>query len=220
MYTSIPTSRSMRRAVSGVYRGLTVVAYGLNLNNAVDWYYTGQPIYVKQMSFFRPTIAIGFKYDFVPRSVGDQLRTLSVEPIVCRPERICSTANTTCRDPRIGRGARRLAGGRGRRPEGGTQVRAHREPSRRALAHLGRRAARRILDPGLARLGRRPRGTHPARPRGRETPGRLLSRLAVESRTLRHRWLPRRRANLHSRRRRPAYARDRTRLRRISAAGL
>jgi TonB-dependent receptor len=48
-----------------VYRGLTAVAYGLNLNNAVDWYYTGQPIYVKQMSFFRPTIAIGFKYDFI-----------------------------------------------------------------------------------------------------------------------------------------------------------
>ena len=48
-----------------LYKGLTVFAYGLNLNNAVDWYYTGQPIYVKQMSFFRPTIAIGFKYDFV-----------------------------------------------------------------------------------------------------------------------------------------------------------
>ena len=32
--------------------------------------------------------------------------------------------------------------------------------------------------------------------------------------------LPRRLANLHSRRRRPAYARDRTRVRRISAAGL
>jgi TonB-dependent receptor len=48
-----------------LYRGLTAIAYGLNLNNAVDWYYTGQPIYVKQMSFFRPTIAIGFRYDFV-----------------------------------------------------------------------------------------------------------------------------------------------------------
>jgi TonB-dependent receptor len=47
-----------------LYKGLTAVAYGLNLNNAVDWYYTGQQIYVKQMSFFRPTIAIGFKYDF------------------------------------------------------------------------------------------------------------------------------------------------------------
>ena len=47
-----------------VSKGLTVMAYGLNLNNAVDWYYTGQPIYVKQMSFFRPTIAIGFRYDF------------------------------------------------------------------------------------------------------------------------------------------------------------
>jgi TonB-dependent receptor len=47
-----------------VYRGLTAIAYGLNLNDAVDWYYTGQPIYVKQMSFFKPTIAIGFKYDF------------------------------------------------------------------------------------------------------------------------------------------------------------
>jgi hypothetical protein len=47
-----------------VYRGLTAIAYGLNLNNAVDWYYTGQPAYIKQMSFFRPTIAIGFKYDF------------------------------------------------------------------------------------------------------------------------------------------------------------
>ena len=47
-----------------VYKGLTAIAYGLNLNNAVDWYYTGQPIYVKQMSFFRSTIAIGFKYDF------------------------------------------------------------------------------------------------------------------------------------------------------------
>ena len=48
-----------------LYKGLTAVAYGLNLNNAVDWYYTGQPIYVKQMSFFRSTIAIGFKYDFL-----------------------------------------------------------------------------------------------------------------------------------------------------------
>jgi TonB-dependent receptor len=47
-----------------LYRGLTAFAYGLNLNNAVDWYYTGQQIYVKQMSFFKPTIAIGFKYDF------------------------------------------------------------------------------------------------------------------------------------------------------------
>ena len=42
---------------------MTLMAYGLNLNNAVDWYYTGQPIYVKQMSFFRPTL-IGLKYDF------------------------------------------------------------------------------------------------------------------------------------------------------------
>ncbi|HWB82943.1 MAG TPA: TonB-dependent receptor [Bryobacteraceae bacterium] len=48
-----------------LYRGFTAVAYGLNLNNAVDWYYTGQPIYVKQMSFFRPTIAVGFRYDFL-----------------------------------------------------------------------------------------------------------------------------------------------------------
>jgi TonB-dependent receptor len=48
-----------------VYKGLTAIAYGLNLNNAVDWYYTGQPIYIKQMSFFRPTIAIGFRYDFI-----------------------------------------------------------------------------------------------------------------------------------------------------------
>jgi TonB-dependent receptor len=47
-----------------IYRGLTAVAYGLNLNNAVDWYYVGRPIYVQQMSFFRPTIAIGFKYNF------------------------------------------------------------------------------------------------------------------------------------------------------------
>jgi TonB-dependent receptor len=48
-----------------LYRGLTAIAYGLNLNDAVDWYYIGQPIYVKQMSFFKPTIAIGFKYDFM-----------------------------------------------------------------------------------------------------------------------------------------------------------
>jgi len=48
-----------------IYKGLTAIAYGLNLNNAVDWYYTGQPIYLKQMSFFRTTIAIGFKYDFL-----------------------------------------------------------------------------------------------------------------------------------------------------------
>jgi TonB-dependent receptor len=46
-----------------IYKGLTVVAYGLNLNNAADWYYTGQPIYLKQMSFFKSTIAIGFRYD-------------------------------------------------------------------------------------------------------------------------------------------------------------
>lgn len=55
----------MHRVASTYTGGLTAFAYGLNLNDAVDWYYTGQPIYVKQMGFFKSTIAIGLKYDFL-----------------------------------------------------------------------------------------------------------------------------------------------------------
>jgi outer membrane receptor protein involved in Fe transport len=47
-----------------LYRGLTAVVYGLNLTDEPYGYYTGQPIYVKQIEYYKPTIAVGFRYDF------------------------------------------------------------------------------------------------------------------------------------------------------------
>ena len=43
-------------------RGLSLVAYGLNLNNEVFGFYNGSPQYVVQREFYKPTFAIGFRY--------------------------------------------------------------------------------------------------------------------------------------------------------------
>lgn len=47
-----------------IYRGLTAVAYVLNLTDEPYGYYTGRPIYVKQIEYYKPTITLGFRYDF------------------------------------------------------------------------------------------------------------------------------------------------------------
>ena len=44
------------------WRGLSVMAYGLNMNNEVFGFYNGQPQYVLQREFYKPTYAIGFRY--------------------------------------------------------------------------------------------------------------------------------------------------------------
>jgi TonB-dependent receptor len=49
----------------GSYRfwhGLSVIAYGLNMNNEVFGFYNGRPQYVLQREFYKPTYAIGFRY--------------------------------------------------------------------------------------------------------------------------------------------------------------
>jgi TonB-dependent receptor len=43
-------------------RGLSFVAYGLNLNNEVFGFYNGSPQFVVQREFYKPTFAIGFRY--------------------------------------------------------------------------------------------------------------------------------------------------------------
>jgi hypothetical protein len=45
-----------------LWRGLSVLAYGLNMNNEVFGFYNGQPQYVLQREFYKPTYAIGFRY--------------------------------------------------------------------------------------------------------------------------------------------------------------
>jgi TonB-dependent receptor len=47
-----------------IYRGLTAVVYGLNLTDEPYGYYTGRPIYVKQIEYYKPTYAAGLRYDF------------------------------------------------------------------------------------------------------------------------------------------------------------
>jgi hypothetical protein len=40
------------------------MVYGLNLTDEPYGYYTGRPIYVKQVEYYKPTYAVGFRYDF------------------------------------------------------------------------------------------------------------------------------------------------------------
>ena len=49
------------QATMRVARGLSVVVYGLNLNNEVFGFYNGSPQYVVQREFYKPTFAIGFR---------------------------------------------------------------------------------------------------------------------------------------------------------------
>jgi hypothetical protein len=45
-----------------VWRGLSLIAYGLNMNNEVFGFYNGSPQYVVQREFYKPTYAAGFRY--------------------------------------------------------------------------------------------------------------------------------------------------------------
>lgn len=47
-----------------VTRHLSLMAYGLNLNNEVFGYYTGSTNFVNQREYYRPTYAGGLKYTF------------------------------------------------------------------------------------------------------------------------------------------------------------
>jgi hypothetical protein len=44
------------------WRGLSLIAYGLNMNNEVFGFYDGRPQYVLQREYYKPTYAIGFRY--------------------------------------------------------------------------------------------------------------------------------------------------------------
>ncbi|HWB32830.1 MAG TPA: TonB-dependent receptor [Acidobacteriaceae bacterium] len=46
------------------YKGLSVVASGLNLNNEVFGYYTGSTVFVNQREFYKPTYSGGLRYNF------------------------------------------------------------------------------------------------------------------------------------------------------------
>ena len=43
--------------------GLSLVAYGLNLNNEVFGFYNGSPQYVVQREYYQPTIAMGIRWN-------------------------------------------------------------------------------------------------------------------------------------------------------------
>ncbi len=47
-----------------LFRGLSLVAYGLNLTNEPFGYYTGSTFYVKQVEYYHATLAGGFRYVF------------------------------------------------------------------------------------------------------------------------------------------------------------
>jgi len=42
--------------------GISVMVYGLNLTNEVFGYYQGSPIFVNQQEWYKPTVAVGFRY--------------------------------------------------------------------------------------------------------------------------------------------------------------
>ena len=49
----------------GSYRlgkGLSLIAYGLNMNNEVFGFYNGSPQYVLQREYYKPTYAVGFRW--------------------------------------------------------------------------------------------------------------------------------------------------------------
>jgi len=43
--------------------GVSVVVYGLNLTNEVFGFYNGSPQYVVQREFYKPTFAIGVRFN-------------------------------------------------------------------------------------------------------------------------------------------------------------
>jgi TonB-dependent receptor len=55
-HVQLDAQASMRLA-----NGLSIVVYGLNLNNEVFGFYNGSPQYVVQREFYKPTFAVGFR---------------------------------------------------------------------------------------------------------------------------------------------------------------
>ena len=51
-----------------VYKGLSFVAYGLNLSNEVFGFYQGSPRYPIQREFYHPTFSFGFRWTSAPES--------------------------------------------------------------------------------------------------------------------------------------------------------
>jgi hypothetical protein len=45
-----------------LYKGLSLVAYGLNLSNEVFGFYQGSPQYPIQREFYHPTFSFGMKW--------------------------------------------------------------------------------------------------------------------------------------------------------------
>jgi hypothetical protein len=45
-----------------LWRGLSAIAYGLNMNNEVFGFYKGSPQYAVQREYYKPTYAVGFRY--------------------------------------------------------------------------------------------------------------------------------------------------------------
>jgi hypothetical protein len=58
-----PHTQVDAQATVRLVRGLTVVAYGLNLTNEVFGFYNGSPQYVVQREFYKPTFAIGVRFN-------------------------------------------------------------------------------------------------------------------------------------------------------------
>ena len=58
---ALPGRRAGQRC--GWRRELSVVVYGLNLNNEVFGFYNGSPQYVVQREFYKPTFAIGVRFN-------------------------------------------------------------------------------------------------------------------------------------------------------------
>jgi hypothetical protein len=49
-----------------LYKGLSFVAYGLNLTNEVFGFYQGSPQYPIQREFYHPTFSFGFRWTSAP----------------------------------------------------------------------------------------------------------------------------------------------------------
>lgn len=45
-----------------LWKGLSLIAYGLNMNNEVFGFYNGSPQYVVQREYYKPTVAVGFRW--------------------------------------------------------------------------------------------------------------------------------------------------------------
>ena len=64
--TSMPTRNTISRAATGSTKGLSFVAYGLNLTNEVFGFCQGSKQYPIQREFYHPTFAFGMKWTSAP----------------------------------------------------------------------------------------------------------------------------------------------------------